>query len=287
MAHIVFEEQRPFTYRDFLHFKVSEKEYGMVHGTFRNKISKLMKSKEVELAYNSSLGFYTLKGLRFVSKPMTGTHMGGLAKLSSDPIVRMIESLPMQRNALHDIRLRFSADGLWSTVSVDSRYMIDPFSKDIRLQPYKICNLTISVVVHHTDTVSVSIGCSSNPIAVGIHEVIRLSNALTRIEERLSSLVSAEGEGGAKRDNLISIPEYRTWIVTMWHFGADGSKEYFGETFSVTWEIAEHVLIRAYSKEMIAGGNKNKKTHKIVRLERQEYPNKTFEEAIEEKLGGF
>jgi hypothetical protein len=272
MALIVFEEQRPFTYRDFLHFEVGEKEYSMAHGTFRNKISKLMKSKEVELEYNSSLGFYTLKGLSFGKKRMTGTHMGGLAKLSSDPIVSMIESLPMQRNALHDICLRFSADGLWSTVSVDSRYMIDPFSKDIRLQPYKIGNLTISVVVHHTDTVSVRIGCSSNPIAVGIREVIRLSNALTRIEERLSSMINS--------DSLVSIPDHHTWTVTMWHFGLDSITEYTGEKFSATWEVGQNALIRAYAKDMKAQGTK-------VRVERQEYPNKTFEEAIEEKLGGF
>ena len=35
-----------------------------------------MKSEEAELAYNSVLGFYTLKGVEFGRKPMTGTHMG-------------------------------------------------------------------------------------------------------------------------------------------------------------------------------------------------------------------
>ena len=34
------------------------------------------KSEEAELAYNSVLGFYTLKGVEFGRKPMTGTHMG-------------------------------------------------------------------------------------------------------------------------------------------------------------------------------------------------------------------
>ena len=76
MAQIVFHKRRPFTYRDFLHFEVGERQYRMAHGTFRNKISKLMKSEEAELAYNSVLGFYTLKGVEFGRKPMTGTHMG-------------------------------------------------------------------------------------------------------------------------------------------------------------------------------------------------------------------
>jgi hypothetical protein len=256
----------------------------MAHGTFRNKISKLKKSEEVELAYYSILGFYTLKGVKFGSKPMTGTHMGGAVLQSADPIVRMIRALPTQGNTLHDIRLRFSVKGIWSILSAGSTLRTDPYSKDIRLQPYRIGDLNIKVTIHKTDTVTVIVGCSYSPVAVDISGIIRLSNALTRVEERLTRLLSAEGGGG---NNLISVPEYHCWDVTMWHFGADGSKEYFGETFSVTWEIAEHVLIRAYSKEMIAGGAKNKKKQKIIRLERQEYPNKTFQEAIEEKLGGF
>jgi hypothetical protein len=41
--------------------------------------------------------------------------------------------------------------------------------------------------------------------------------------------------------------------------------EYSGEKFYVTWETAEDVLIRAYSKVM--GDNTTR-----IRLERQEYP---------------
>jgi hypothetical protein len=287
MAYIVFEEQRPFTYKDFLHFDVGEKQYRMTHGTFRNKISNLIKREDVELAYNSVLGFYTLKGLKFGRKPMTSNPVG---VSYSDPIVKLIYSLPMQKNALHDIHLRFSAKGLWSIISADSRYTVDPFSKDIRLKPHKIGNLNITMTIHNSDTGSVIVGCTYSPIAVDIPSIIRFSNALTRVEERLSRLVEECYKGkmikGEGADALPSILEYHTWIVTMWHFGADACREYTGEKFCVTWEVGENALIRAYSKEMIAGRNKNKK-NKLVRLERQEYPNKTFEEAIEEKLGGF
>jgi hypothetical protein len=63
----------------------------------------------------------------------------------------------------------------------------------------------------------------------------------------------------------------------MWHFGADASVEYTGEMFSATWNVGENALIRAYSKVM-----KDDKAR--IRLERQEYPRKTFAYAIEEKL---
>jgi hypothetical protein len=78
MAYIVFQEHRPFSYRDFLHFEVDEREYKMKHGTFRNKISRLRKKGEVELSYVSGPAFYTLKNVPF-RRPqlMTANHVGG------------------------------------------------------------------------------------------------------------------------------------------------------------------------------------------------------------------
>jgi cell division ATPase FtsA len=63
----------------------------------------------------------------------------------------------------------------------------------------------------------------------------------------------------------------------MWHFGADALTEYSGEKFSTTWEIAENILIRVYSKVM----NDNRMR---IRLERQEYPKATVADIVEQKL---
>jgi hypothetical protein len=63
----------------------------------------------------------------------------------------------------------------------------------------------------------------------------------------------------------------------MWHFGADALTEYSGEKFSVTWETAENVLVRAYSKLMIDNRAR-------IRLERQEYPRTTLADAIEQSI---
>jgi hypothetical protein len=77
IAYIVFQEHRPFSYRDFLHFEVDGSEYRMTHGTFRNKVSSLRKKGEVELAYPSHPCFYTLKNVHFGRpKLMTDNHMG-------------------------------------------------------------------------------------------------------------------------------------------------------------------------------------------------------------------
>jgi hypothetical protein len=185
---------------------------------------------------------------------------------------------------LHDIRLRFEAKGIWAFLSCrDATFQlhINPVSKDIGLRIWNIEDLLIRVIVHKTDTVTVIVGCSFNPIAVDIRGIINLSIALARIEERLAKLIADCGAitvEGCDVSNDLLIPEHKDWIVTMWHFGADASIEYTGEKFSATWNVGQNALIRAYSKDMKRDG----KTR--IRLERQEYPNKSLADAIMDKL---
>jgi hypothetical protein len=300
MAFIVFSLCRPFCRLDFMLFEHEGKEYKVAPGTFRNKISNLVKSGEVELAYKSVIAFYTLRGHRF-DKPMTFTHLGGKSNLSNDPFVRMIQNLPMDKNALHDIRLRFEVKDIWTYLyTYHPELLVRNNSKDIMIPTWNIEGLLVRVTVHRTDTVSVAIGCSVATIAADVNGIIRLSSALVRVEERLNELlknanvgkedartggycVTADAVSGKfGQRQALQVPEHRQWIVTMWHFGADSLVEYAGDKFSVTWEIGQHALIRAYTKII--------RDRKIrIRLERQEYPKKTFPEALEEKLnlGGF
>lgn len=105
-----------------------------------------------------------------------------------------------------------------------------------------------------------------------------------RVEERLSRLIEKcadiglqEGSSAGGCSRTLVIPEHKDWLVTMWHFGVDSITEYTGDKFSATWEVGQNALIRAYSKDM-------KEQGRTIRFERQEYPNKSFVDAIEEKL---
>jgi hypothetical protein len=69
-------------------------------------------------------------------------------------------------------------------------------------------------------------------------------------------------------------------LVTMWHFRTDSLNEYTGERFEMTWEDGENVLLRIYTKDM-NNGNENETR---IRKERQEYPRKRLDAAINEKL---
>jgi hypothetical protein len=73
---VVCTEQRPFSFIDFLTFEVDQQHYNRSHGTSRNKISAILKTGEVEVAYYSTQAFYTIKGIQF-AKTMTPDRMGG------------------------------------------------------------------------------------------------------------------------------------------------------------------------------------------------------------------
>jgi hypothetical protein len=313
MAYLVFVEHRTFSYLDFLSFEVNGVEYSMSHGTFRNKISKLIATDKVELVCNSGLGFYSLKGIQVQNKKlMTPNHMGVCAchcchyhqhGSSHDKAVTaadaatttiatrhhtlysLIQDLPLDKRSLHDIRLRFEIPNIYTILSSSlnvpniqqQQLRLNSNSEDISLPTWNINDLNIKTTVHRTNTVSVIVGCSYAPIAAYVGGVIRLSNALSRVQERISRLVDECGKTIPGGYESLPIPEHPTWMVTMWHFGADASIEYTGEKFSITWELGEKALVRAYIKVMKDGKAR-------IRLERQEYPRKTFADAVEEKL---
>ena len=156
-------------------------------------------------------------------------------------------------------------------------------SKDISLYPIETNDLTITVVIHHTDKFSVIVGCSLRPVILDIGGLIRLSNALTRVEERLSRLLEGSNYQSLSVSSPKSplIPEQNSWTVTMWHCGKDSLNEYTGEKFECTWGQGKNALICIYTKDLKDGKGIR------IRTERQEYPNKRFDVAIEEKLNAL
>jgi hypothetical protein len=79
------------------------------------------------------------------------------------------------------------------------------------------------------------VACSCSPVEIDISGIIRLSNALTRVEERLSKLVS-DCLLSSIDDNhqlVVIIPTHYSWIVTLWHFGTDSIVSYAGENKSI------------------------------------------------------
>lgn len=60
MKEIIQIEQRPFSFADLREFEIGGEKYQMKDGLFRNNISKLRKTREVELAFRSRPASYTI-----------------------------------------------------------------------------------------------------------------------------------------------------------------------------------------------------------------------------------
>jgi hypothetical protein len=242
IRHIVHEEYRPFSYLDCLAFTIKEKEFKMTHGTFRNIVSRLMKEELIEVSYKSNIAFYSLIGVKFDKASrigMTGNHTGvpfissaslSPSPTSSNPLYRLIRDLPLDKNS-HDIRLRFTCPGIYEIASLPVSknaqghdYTMNTRSKDILLPTWKMNDILVKVTIHRTDTVSVMMGCSLNPISLDINGLIRLMKTLSVVEDRLSRLVEVHGytvidssDNSTHIRHRLSgaIPTHSRWLVTM------------------------------------------------------------------------
>jgi hypothetical protein len=161
MACIVLTEHRPFSFKDFLCFRVNGIEYHMTHGTFRNKISRLLKRGIVEVVCQSVLTFYTLKGHPF-RKPMTSYHTG---VSHNHPIYRVIKDLPFDKQSIHDIHITFNSSDIWPVFSniPNTDFHKNIVSHDIFIPTWNIENTLTRVTIHNTDTVSVKLACTLEP----------------------------------------------------------------------------------------------------------------------------
>jgi hypothetical protein len=274
--HNIIDNVGPvFWYKDFISFEVNGKKYGMKRGTFRNKISKFRKAGIVKVAFHTTFAAYTLSGVK-LPRPVTPNHAGvNYRHHSKNLLYQMIENLPLKRQSIHDIRLVFKVPNIWKVCKQNPDLPMNERSKDIRIPHWTDGNALILTNIHRTDTVSVIIRCSSNPIPLDANGMIYFFNLLVRAEERLKKILDSDSDYYHSYYNT-SIPSYKNWTVTMWHFGRDSLTDYSAERFSATVEEAQGILTRIYVKDI-----KNKKR---VRLEVQEYPDKSLEEAIRERL---
>jgi hypothetical protein len=284
MGYIVQVEQRPFSYLDFESFEVNSHIYSVSHGTCRNKFSKFIKMGIIELEYNSKVSYYTLTRHCFGNKPMTRNHMGlssvipvtGVIGRGMQDLFDYLQTVPSNQKSVHDIHLKFTVPDIYKILSSAPKYsgLINPVSYDIILNSEIIDGLKITPIIHRTDTVTVSVACSTIPVPITEEGITNLSCALTRLEERLSVKLSECGNSLTGGYEMIPIPDNRRWIVTMWHFGRDKKCEYKKDGYSLTWGYGREVL-RIYTKSI--------KGQEVERRDRQEYPNKSFADAVKEK----
>ncbi|MGA7370081.1 MAG: hypothetical protein WBX01_13205 [Nitrososphaeraceae archaeon] len=264
LKYINDTQYRPACYKDFEEFEVDGKLYKLERSTLRNKFSVLKNGGYIERYYNSRASFFVLKGIKFGrQRTQHATTEHSISQLSE-----AIQVLPKESKGLHDIHTSFQVLDIWQILSESKRFKVNEHNKGILLPPFNIDGLKIIANIHHTDTVTVTVACSKNPISAEIDNVdgvIRLAAALARTQERIQRIVDECEKLLPGGYESIIIPDSNTWMVKMWHFGVD-SKNYKELETCLTWKDAHGVLLRKYHK---------KKEGKLKR-ERQEYPNLSF-----------
>lgn len=191
----------------------------------------------------------------------------------------MIQTIPLEKESIHDIRLNFNATNIWDICSKNKNFCMNKKSKDLSIPAWNKENIIIKIKIHKTDTVSVIISCSLEPILLDTNGINRLFPLLARVEDRLVNIIDNSHTTVNYSTNNNFIPDYKSWTVTMWHFGRDGSTEFSGERFHITVKDVQNGFTRVYSKVF----NNSKKSRRL-RFERQEYPNQTIDELISKRI---
>jgi hypothetical protein len=271
MEYIVKVQGRPSSFQDFDHFEIDGKFYHVSQSTFRNKISHLMGIGKVIFQSKTTHAYYSLPNYDFTKQTMTQDHAGLPITISKQsPIYKLLAKLPKDRQALHDFRLTFLAPEIWEAFSKIFPNRIGNSNKDISLERWRFVDeIDVVVTIHHTNTVSIAISCSSRPIAIDVPDLFYLIEILTRTEIKIATYCSGE--------KTLEIPRYTEWIVKMWHFGIDDPEAYSGDAFHITVRDGMSDLWRMYTKRQNDG-----KLH--LRGEHQEHPNKPIIEAILDKI---
>ena len=194
---------------------------------------------EIELDYISGIAFYTLKGHKF-GKQMTAYHTEGRLPSKKRSFLKCLREIPMDKPAIHDIRLNFTFKHFQSILYSNSSSMIkskdSDSNHDIVLQPIEVDNLMVKTTVHNTSTVSVIVVCIVNPLPIDMFGLLKLTSNLARVEDRLQIIIdeyntSSVQSGRQKYLFLIrnsNMPNHMSWTVKMWHFGRDALTRYSG-----------------------------------------------------------
>ncbi|MGD1839203.1 MAG: hypothetical protein ACPKPY_14230 [Nitrososphaeraceae archaeon] len=287
MKKITREEFRSFTYNDFLDFEVDGERFTLKYGTIRNKFSELRKKGVIKLYNRSGVSFYTLSGFQFKKDDlMTFDHtylsnnnnLYLLKKqIQKHPIYKILQYTQFGKRGIHDIHLTFEAKGFWNFLSKIEYYRkrTDSQNKSISFGYFGIENLKVQIRIQKTDTVTIIIGCSSSPIMLDANGVMRLTEVLTRVDERLAAILNDFRNKTYNKEynpSEIKIPDKDEWKIVLWHLGRDSITQYSGEKFECNWGAAKNLFIRIYSKEL--------KTVKKIRMEIQENPDILFKQLV-------
>ena len=207
-AYLNYLEHRPASWQDFALFEVNNKQYRLSHGTIKNNFSYLRRIKRIKLVYKDINAYYSL-----VECAMTPHHTsvtGGSKDYISRDLAALIDRMPFDIPAVHNIRLCFSCDGLWDRLRIrtpsdseavaygstsSQQLSMRLVSKDLTVPIMRLDQgVKAYITVAKTNTVSVILKCSKSESSVRLDPagIVSLNRSLVRMQERLRSLTFSQ-----------------------------------------------------------------------------------------------
>lgn len=207
ILEIVNLEERAFSSKDFIEFHVDGRLVEIEPKVVRNYICKFKNEGELIPVGNSH---YSIPGKEDLKPPKVRNGITDVIPehiLKKTPIYHWLLKQPADKQALHDIRVTFAAAGIWDSSSKLYSKGIDMDNKDIELPKQTYFGyMEFRTRVHHTDTVSLSIGCSGRPIVIETKDLLQFMEAMTRIEMSYTAIANTNS------DRAIFIPQFRSWV---------------------------------------------------------------------------
>lgn len=238
---INIEEDRPFAYYDFT----------LKPNYFRQMVYRL--KNFIDIAYKSNPCSYRVKGTPWRKKIPPVTH-----RATGEWMIPILKDLKEQPPKLHDIKIKFRSNIHKFLIEFGAK--ANPTNKLV-LKKIPLDQYIYAKVSAYPETVQVDLACTNKPILYDIAGVIHLSFLLGQMYEKLQDFCYYRA----------SIPPFREWIVTHFHYGKDGTESYSGPRFHQTYEELATGLVRFYSKKMPDGSV-------IPRLEQTQTQKRSLEE---------
>jgi hypothetical protein len=171
-------------------FEVNGSQYNPKYGTIKNIFSKFMKQGKIKYYCKSKPVFFELMESNLGKKSMTVTHTEGLTVISNnDPFYETLKNLPMDKQSIHDIRIRFTAPNIYEAFAINTIFPEEKYSGDIRLPYWNINNATIQIRIHKTNTVSVILACSQEPFPLDYSGILAFFTTLGKIHGLLVGIM--------------------------------------------------------------------------------------------------
>jgi hypothetical protein len=246
-------------------------------GVARNINCRLKKHGIIELYCRSIYAFYKLKSVdrSKIKKPVTLYRMGGggLSRVKID-LPALLDSIAAEELCrVHDVRLTFTADPLYSLLLNAGGYKPQAGSKDIFFGAFEWAKYrSVQVTLHCTGTITFVLDCGNCPIEASPVGFVSMAAFLGGIRNQLLNACRLVDSKLTEK----TIPPVDVWKVVMWHYGKDSAQEFSGEAFNITFKMWCGELARIYVHEQ----NRSRK----IRFEVTETPKKPLQEVIATKL---